>query len=85
MSFFRSISAGLAFLTSASSFANFRVEQLATDPTTNIDKPGRIWYNTTEKTYKVTVLHQGHVLAEGSLNEVQNNQQVIDVYLGGGD
>jgi urea transport system ATP-binding protein len=34
---------------------------------------------------KVTVLHQGHVLAEGSLNEVQNNQQVIDVYLGGGD
>jgi urea transport system ATP-binding protein len=33
---------------------------------------------------KVTVLHQGSVLAEGSLSEVQNNQQVIDVYLGGG-
>ncbi|MDO4641227.1 MAG: urea ABC transporter ATP-binding protein UrtD [Neisseria sp.] len=32
---------------------------------------------------KVTVLHQGSVLAEGSLSEVQNNQQVIDVYLGG--
>ncbi|WP_084224488.1 urea ABC transporter ATP-binding protein UrtD [Stenoxybacter acetivorans] len=32
---------------------------------------------------KVTVLHQGSVLAEGSLTEVQNNPQVIDVYLGG--
>ncbi|OBW94291.1 urea ABC transporter ATP-binding protein UrtD [Gallibacterium salpingitidis] len=33
---------------------------------------------------KVTVLHQGSVLAEGSLAEIQNNQQVIDVYLGQG-
>ena len=32
---------------------------------------------------KVTVLHQGSVLAEGSLDEVQNDQRVIDVYLGG--
>jgi urea transport system ATP-binding protein len=31
---------------------------------------------------KVTVLHQGSVLAEGSMDEVQNNQNVIDVYLG---
>ena len=31
---------------------------------------------------KVTVLHEGSVLAEGSLESVQNNQQVIDVYLG---
>ncbi|MGP2450335.1 urea ABC transporter ATP-binding protein UrtD [Pantoea stewartii subsp. indologenes] len=30
----------------------------------------------------VTVLHQGAVLAEGSLREVQANEQVIDVYLG---
>lgn len=30
----------------------------------------------------VTVLHQGQVLAEGSLKEVQANEQVIDVYLG---
>lgn len=30
----------------------------------------------------VTVLHQGQVLAEGSLREVQENEQVIDVYLG---
>ena len=30
----------------------------------------------------VTVLHQGEVLAEGSLREVQANEQVIDVYLG---
>ncbi len=31
---------------------------------------------------QVTVLHQGHVLAEGSLAEVQANEQVIEVYLG---
>ncbi|WP_428242114.1 urea ABC transporter ATP-binding protein UrtD [Gynuella sp.] len=30
----------------------------------------------------VTVLHQGSVLAEGSMDEVQNNPDVIDVYLG---
>ncbi|KAA9000651.1 urea ABC transporter ATP-binding protein UrtD [Affinibrenneria salicis] len=30
----------------------------------------------------VTVLHQGQVLAEGSLREVQANEDVIDVYLG---
>lgn len=30
----------------------------------------------------VTVLHQGHVLAEGSLANVQANEQVIEVYLG---
>jgi urea transport system ATP-binding protein len=28
------------------------------------------------------VLHEGSVLAEGNLDAVQNNQQVIDVYLG---
>ena len=31
---------------------------------------------------KVTVLHEGAVLAEGSLNHVTSNQTVIDVYLG---
>lgn len=31
---------------------------------------------------RVTVLHQGSVLAEGSLDHVTNNQEVIDVYLG---
>ncbi|QYK42336.1 MAG: urea ABC transporter ATP-binding protein UrtD [Paracoccaceae bacterium] len=31
---------------------------------------------------KVTVLHEGSVLAEGSLDHVTKNQQVIDVYLG---
>lgn len=31
---------------------------------------------------KVTVLHEGSVLAEGSLETVQNNQEVIEVYLG---
>ncbi|WP_312626411.1 urea ABC transporter ATP-binding protein UrtD [Scandinavium sp.] len=31
---------------------------------------------------RVTVLHQGQVLAEGSLKDVQANEQVIEVYLG---
>jgi len=31
---------------------------------------------------RVTVLHEGSVLAEGSLDSVQNNQRVIEVYLG---
>jgi urea transport system ATP-binding protein len=30
----------------------------------------------------VTVLHQGTVLAEGSMDEIQNDQRVIEVYLG---
>jgi len=31
---------------------------------------------------KVTVLHQGSVLAEGNMDSVQNNKKVIEVYLG---
>jgi urea transport system ATP-binding protein len=31
---------------------------------------------------QVTVLHEGRVLAEGSMDQVQNDQRVIDVYLG---
>ncbi|UUX95583.1 urea ABC transporter ATP-binding protein UrtD [Aquabacterium sp. J223] len=31
---------------------------------------------------KVTVLHEGSVLAEGLLSEVQANEQVVEVYLG---
>ena len=31
---------------------------------------------------KVTVLHEGRVLAEGSLAEVQANARVVEVYLG---
>lgn len=31
---------------------------------------------------KVTVLHQGSVLCEGSIDEVQNDPRVIEVYLG---
>ncbi len=30
----------------------------------------------------VTVLHQGSVLAEGSMDQIQNNKDVIEVYLG---
>jgi urea transport system ATP-binding protein len=33
---------------------------------------------------KVTVLHEGSVLAEGSIDHVTSNRQVIDVYLGRG-
>jgi len=31
---------------------------------------------------KVTVLHQGSVLAEGSMQQVQDDPRVIEVYLG---
>jgi len=30
----------------------------------------------------VTVLHEGRVLAEGDMDQVQNDQRVIEVYLG---
>lgn len=32
--------------------------------------------------HKVTVMHQGKILAEGSMEQVQNDERVIDVYLG---
>ena len=32
--------------------------------------------------HKVTVMHQGKILAEGSMEQVQKNERVIDVYLG---
>jgi urea transport system ATP-binding protein len=32
--------------------------------------------------HKVTVMHQGKILAEGSMEKVQNDLKVIDVYLG---
>ena len=31
---------------------------------------------------KVTVLHEGSVLAEGTIDEVQNDERVVEVYLG---
>ena len=31
---------------------------------------------------KVTVLHEGHVLAEGSMRQVQSDPRVREVYLG---
>ncbi len=31
---------------------------------------------------KVTVLHEGHVLAEGSMGEMQSDPRVVEVYLG---
>jgi urea transport system ATP-binding protein len=35
-----------------------------------------------EIAHKVTVMHQGKLLAEGSMEEVQANKKVIEVYLG---
>ena len=32
--------------------------------------------------HKVTVLHQGKILATGDMEAVQNNPDVIEVYLG---
>ncbi|HCW96595.1 MAG TPA: ABC transporter ATP-binding protein, partial [Pseudomonas sp.] len=32
--------------------------------------------------HKVTVLNQGKLLAEGSMDAVQNNPKVVEVYLG---
>jgi len=32
--------------------------------------------------HKVTVMHQGKILAEGSMAQVQNDPKVVDVYLG---
>jgi urea transport system ATP-binding protein len=34
---------------------------------------------------QVTVLHQGHVLCEGSMDTIQRDERVIDVYLGRSD
>ena len=31
---------------------------------------------------KVTVLHEGSVIAQGSLDTVQNDERVIEIYLG---
>ena len=31
---------------------------------------------------RVTVLHEGRVLAEGSMDTVQNDPKVLEVYLG---
>jgi urea transport system ATP-binding protein len=33
--------------------------------------------------HKVTVMHQGKVLAEGTMDDVQHDERVIEVYLGG--
>ncbi len=32
--------------------------------------------------HKVTVMHQGKILAEGSMDQVQNDERVVEVYLG---
>jgi urea transport system ATP-binding protein len=32
--------------------------------------------------HKVTVLHQGKILAEGAMDKVQSDEKVVEVYLG---
>jgi urea transport system ATP-binding protein len=32
--------------------------------------------------HKVTVLHQGQILSEGTMEKVKNDPKVIEVYLG---
>jgi len=32
--------------------------------------------------HKVTVLHQGKIIAEGSMDKVQADEKVVEVYLG---
>jgi urea transport system ATP-binding protein len=31
---------------------------------------------------RVTVMHQGQILADGSMSEIKNDPKVIEVYLG---
>ena len=38
------------------------------------------WSSSRSIARKVTVLHEGSVLAEGSMQQVQQNEQVIEVY-----
>ena len=40
------------------------------------------WPSSARSPRKVTVLHQGTVLCEGTVDEVQNDERVIEVYLG---
>ena len=40
------------------------------------------WISCGRSPSTVTVLHEGHVLAEGDMDHVQNDPRVIEVYLG---
>ena len=40
------------------------------------------WRSSAASARKVTVLHEGSVLAEGSIDHVQADPRVIEVYLG---
>mgnify|MGYP003611210722 CR=1 FL=1 len=66
MSYFKPIGISQRFSSSASQFLNFHIERVATDPTDS-DRPGREWYNTTEKMWKRTTLDaNGAVIIEAA-------------------
>ena len=48
-----------------------------------INRRGPDWWDSAIlKGSRITVLHEGRVLAEGDMDQVQNDPRVIEVYLG---
>ena len=52
------------------------------DASTRSSSSSTTWRSCARSACKVTVLHEGSVLAEGTLDEVSADERVIEVYLG---